>query len=108
MTTHALDSYRREVAERLARLDVDLASLRAARAVDNADDEHDPEGSTLSSDWSQLSGLRAEAQAQLREADEALERVAAGTYGTCLRCGRRIPAARLAVRPAAGTCVSCA
>ena len=103
-----LDAYRDEAVGRLARIDADLAALRAARAVDNADDEHDPEGSTLASDWSQLSGLRAEALAQLREADEALERVAAGTYGTCIRCGRQIPAARLAVRPAATTCVGCA
>ena len=103
-----LDDYRREAADRLARIESDLAALRTARSTDNADDEHDPEGSTLSSDWSQLSGLRAEALAQLQQADEALERLAAGSYGICVICGREIPAARLAVRPAARTCVACA
>jgi len=104
----ALDDHRREAAARLARIDADLSALRAARATDNADDEHDPEGSTLSSDWSQLAGLREEALAQLKQADEALERLAAGTYGVCVVCGREIPAARLAIRPAARTCVACA
>jgi len=104
----ALDDYRREAAERLDALDSELASLRLARADANADDEHDPEGSTLSSDWSRLTGLRAEALAQLEQADAALARVDAGTYGRCVACGRAIPAERLAVRPAASQCVVCA
>jgi len=40
--------------------------------------------------------------------DAALVRLDAGGYGVCERCGRQIPADRLAVRPAARTCVACA
>jgi RNA polymerase-binding transcription factor DksA len=103
-----LDEYYREAVDRVGRLDQELAELRLARSEDNADDEHDPEGSTLSSDWSRLEGLRAEATERLAEAEAAVARRADGTYGTCITCGRPIPPARLAVRPAAAQCVSCA
>lgn len=104
----SLDEHRWEVVERLARLDDELAALRTARATDPADDEHDPEGSTLSSDWSRLTGLRADAVVQLELADAALASEADGTYGVCVTCGRQIPPERLAVRPAARQCVACA
>ena len=104
----ALEEYRDAAAARIAALDADLLALRAARADSNADDEHDPEGSTLSSDWSRIAGLRSEALAQLEQADAAITRVADGTYGSCATCGRAIPAERLAVRPAALQCVACA
>ena len=40
-------------------------------------------------------GLEEDAQAQLREVDDALVRIEDGTYGTCTACGKAIPAARL-------------
>lgn len=104
----ALEDYREEVVARLVALDAELLALRAARAASTDDDEHDPEGSTLSSDWSRLAGLRAEAVARLDEADAALARFSEGGYGSCITCGRDIPAERLAVRPAALQCVACA
>ncbi|MBD3751741.1 MAG: TraR/DksA family transcriptional regulator, partial [Micrococcales bacterium] len=39
---------------------------------------------------------------------DALSRVDAGTYGSCIRCGQPIPAARLEVIPKATMCVPCA
>ena len=45
---------------------------------------------------------------QDRDVDDALTRLDAGGYGICERCGRPIPAERLAVRPSARTCVACA
>ena len=39
--------------------------------------------------------------------DEALERIAAGTYGSCVHCGATIPEERLELRPYAGACVAC-
>lgn len=103
-----LDEHHSAALSRLALLDEELAALRRARSDDNADDEHDPEGSTLSSDWSRLAGLRAEALVQLAQAEAALARLADGSYGACITCGRQIPAERLAIRPAAAQCVSCA
>ncbi|MGY2128414.1 TraR/DksA family transcriptional regulator [Blastococcus sp. SYSU DS0617] len=39
--------------------------------------------------------------------DQALERIAAGTYGSCVHCGAGIPEERLELRPYAGSCVAC-
>jgi DnaK suppressor protein len=104
----ALDALRAVAA---ARLDVAKASLDALvhdREGSNDDDEHDPEGVTLSSEWSRLAGLADAAAAELRQVDEASARLDAGTYGVCARCGERIPQARLEVRPFAEHCVRCA
>jgi DnaK suppressor protein len=38
---------------------------------------------------------------------DALERLEAGTFGTCTSCGGAIPAARLRVRPVTDLCVAC-
>jgi DnaK suppressor protein len=46
--------------------------------------------------------------ASIAEIDRALNKLDAGTYGTCDDCGRPIPEARLEVRPAASLCVDCA
>ena len=44
---------------------------------------------------------------RVQEIDAALERIDAGTYGTCVQCGAAIPAERLEFRPYAACCVSC-
>ena len=41
------------------------------------------------------------------EVVEALERIDAGTYGTCADCGNDIPLMRLRVRPEASRCMHC-
>jgi DnaK suppressor protein len=86
----------------------ELDGVRVARADASADDEHDPEGSTLSSDWSRLEGLRRGLAARLGETEDAFARLAAGAYGACSRCGREIGAARLDARPSAALCIDCA
>jgi RNA polymerase-binding protein DksA len=43
----------------------------------------------------------------VREIDAALERIDAGTYGTCMSCGKPIPEERLDAVPYAVLCVSC-
>lgn len=73
-----------------------------------ADDEHDPEGATLSDEWSRLEGLRIGAMREIDEIDAARVRLAAGTYGVCIRCGNRIPIERMRARPTATMCVPCA
>ena len=93
---------------RIAVIDAATAELRRDRSIDTADDEHDPEGVTLSSEWAHLAGLHAAATRELAEIDEALLRSDAGTYGICIDCGRSIPIARLRARPAATRCVACA
>ncbi len=45
---------------------------------------------------------------QIEEIDDALERIALGTYGICERCGEPIPPARLRALPTARVHVQCA
>lgn len=103
-----LDERARELAALLGRLDADDDSLRHDRADATADDEHDPEGSTLSGEWQRVEALRRAARAELAQVEASLARVADGTYGVCESCGRAIPVERLEVRPHATMCVACA
>ncbi|MFJ4038067.1 TraR/DksA family transcriptional regulator [Microbacterium sp. NPDC090007] len=103
-----LDDRAREIEVRLSRLRDDDDSLRHDRADATADDEHDPEGSTLSGEWAQVDALRRGAEAERDEIRAARERVASGTYGTCEACGRPIAEARLEARPFARRCIACA
>ena len=50
-------------------------------------------------------GLEEDAQAQLREVDDALARIEAGTYGTCTVCGKEIPVERLEAVPWTKLCI---
>lgn len=111
MTTDArarLESLRTDAAERVAANAATLAELTHDRAGSTDDDEHDPEGVTLSSEWSRLTGLAEAAASELQQVDDAIARLDAGTYGVCANCGRPIPAGRLEVRPFAVHCVACA
>jgi RNA polymerase-binding transcription factor DksA len=81
--------------------------VEAAEGV-ATDDEHDPEGHTIAFERQQVAGLLRDARSRLRDVDDALARMAAGSYGSCESCGRPIAAERLAARPAARTCIACA
>ena len=96
------------VLARAEQLEATLAELVRSRESANDDDEHDPEGVTLSSEWSRLSGLAEAAQGELAAISSALDRWEAGSYGACERCGHPIPPERLEVRPFATQCVPCA
>jgi RNA polymerase-binding transcription factor DksA len=100
-----LDDERRDVEARLDAMTRDLAAVFDASDGSNADDEHDPEGQTIAYERSQLAALIQSAEAHLAGIDEAQQRLQLGTYGICEVCGRRIPDARLEVRPTARTCV---
>ena len=99
---------RAEAEERFAEFDDAMSEVRAARSDASADDEHDPEGPTMTQEWSQRTAVLADARAELAEVDRALARIADGTYGVCTNCGKRITVARLDARPTAELCIDCA
>lgn len=103
-----LHERRAQVDATLQTLDADLRALADARADATADDEHDPEGVTLSAEWSRLEGIRAEQERELDAITAAQGRWDADTYGICQTCGRAIPVGRLRIRPMATQCVACA
>lgn len=107
-----LDDRRTELLEMRARV------LRAAQDIVE-DDTEDGELSSAAGDQhladhaSEMldrevdESLEENAELIVREIDDALARIDAGTYGTCVRCGQPIPDERLAAVPYAVLCVSC-
>ena len=102
-----LTDERERATQLLASLTRDFDGIVEASADSNADDEHDPEGSTIAFERSQASTMVEQTRARLIDIDAALERVELGTYGLCERCGRPIPDERLEARPFARLCVAC-
>ncbi|WP_217423946.1 TraR/DksA C4-type zinc finger protein [Agromyces sp. Marseille-P2726] len=103
-----LRAERTDAEERLAEFDDAMSEVRTARSDATADDEHDPEGPTMTQEWSQRTAVLADVRAELTEIEHALARIADGTYGICARCGKRITVARLDARPTATLCIDCA
>jgi RNA polymerase-binding transcription factor DksA len=99
---------RHQVLAQLAALGRDHDAMVAASESSNADDEHDPEGATIGFERAQLAATIAMTRARLADLERALEQVAAGSYGRCEQCGDDIGAERLAARPSARTCITCA
>jgi len=93
---------------RLAALERDFDGIVEASACAATDDEHDPEGGTTAFERQHVAALIGQARGRLADIAQALKRLDAGSYGQCERCGRAIAAERLAARPAALTCISCA
>ena len=101
-----LEERSRLLAQRAA-LTGDHDGMVEASRDSNADDEHDPEGSTIAFERSQLASLLRQADDRLAEVEAALQRVADATYGRCERCGRPVEPERLQARPTARTHVAC-
>ena len=95
-------------ATQVAWLQHQLADLVAASECSNADDEHDPEGTTIAFERAQMTSLLRHARRSGEALQLAVSRLAQGTYGGCERCRRPIGDDRLAARPEAATCISCA
>ena len=102
-----LDAQRAELLAQQERNAVALTEVRHARDGEQ-DDEHDPEGPTLTAEWSRLTGMQDDAVRQLKELDRAIARIDDRSYGICSRCGQPIARARLEVRPVAELCIDCA
>jgi DnaK suppressor protein len=103
-----LERERELVVRRLADVDGDVESMIASSRDTNADDEHDPEGSTIAFERSQLSTVARQARVHLAEVEAAILRLDSGGYGVCERCGQPIGAERLEARPTAVHCIDCA
>ena len=107
-TDELLDAEHEQTVARIAALIAELDDIDAATVDANADDEHDPEGSTIAFERARVSTLLSQGRAYLEELELAQSRVGNGTYGVCARCGSAIPPERLSARPVARTCMQCA
>ncbi|MCC6764779.1 MAG: TraR/DksA family transcriptional regulator [Deltaproteobacteria bacterium] len=87
---------------------------RNAKIAANLRREQNP----LGGDWTEnaavlendevLDALDAEGRARATQLRAALDRIAAGTYGTCVRCRGPIHPGRLEAIPEVTTCIDCA
>ncbi|SFA99090.1 transcriptional regulator, TraR/DksA family [Nocardioides alpinus] len=103
-----LEEEHRLALARLATLTSDFDSVVAASLDTNADDEHDPEGTTIAFERSQIGALVQQVRRHVAEIEAATVRLDQGSYGVCEVCGEPIGAARLGALPAARTCIGCA
>jgi DnaK suppressor protein len=103
-----LAAERKRILEHMAALNRDRDGIIEASTSTGVDDEHDPEGATIAFERSQIEALIDQSQRHLSELDRALRQLEEGGYGTCESCGAPIGDERLAARPTARTCISCA
>src|SRR5579863_328594 len=103
-----LTAERAEALRQVAALKREFAGIAEAAGSAGTDDEHDPEGATLAFERQHTAALLEAARERVAAIDAALDRLEAGHYGACARCGQPIGADRLAARPAALTCIRCA
>lgn len=113
MTTIEMAPWKERLDAERARLEGDLAGM--TREVVESTDPLDPTrggvGNHFADDATEMEqqetalSLRRNTERLLAQVDHALERIAAGTYGTCERCGQPIPLERLDARPYATLCL---
>lgn len=71
-------------------------------------DQHPADQATETFERERDLAMEGNEQVILREAEAALKKIDAGTYGTCERCGKEIGLARLEAIPYTPYCIECA
>jgi RNA polymerase-binding transcription factor DksA len=107
-----VEKYRKRILEEKARIEADRQRIRDDEGIGdqvgelaNLDNNHPADQGTETFEKSKDMALLSILDAQLVQIREALARIDAGTYGTCERCGKPIPEARLNALPFATLCV---
>lgn len=93
-----LDEEKEQARKRLAALLEEMDLRSSEECIDDAADM-----AALVNDTAGQKAQIRRLEKELVEIDAALARLAAGTYGICEKTGKRIPAARLKIEPAART-----
>jgi len=89
---------RKELAQRVRSVDKDF---RSGRNPDSGERAVEMENEAV------LTELRREANEELLQIDQALQRLNAGTYGLCSHCNNLISDARLNAIPYTVKCINC-
>ena len=101
-----LDALRADLEQVVRESDATIALLEAEAQEEDSDVvEDDAQEAADFTDSDREDAMIEAAQLRRSEALEALGRMDAGTYGTCVDCGKEIPEARLQFRPEASRCV---
>jgi DnaK suppressor protein len=103
-----LESKRDRLKDQIVRVEHQLVELRELRSMENDDDEHDPEGVSLASEWSRLEGLRLAYTEDLEHVTETIDTLQRGGEVLCEVCHQPIDPARIEALPEATRCIHCA
>lgn len=96
------------VDEQIAALTHSFDNIVEAVEMTNNDDEHDPEGTTIAFERSQVSALLDQAKADRAALQDATVRLDDDAYGVCEHCQGFIGVERLLAIPWATRCITCA
>ena len=88
-----------ELTGRVAKIDSELRKPLSADFEDRATDLENQDA---------LEGIENSEIKEIQQIEEALKRLADGTYGICTQCGADIDPKRLKAMPNATRCISCA
>ena len=111
------DPHPNEAEAARARLEAELAELRAASTATSEDRRPVALDQASVGRLSRMDAMQVQAMAQaadrqrqqrIRRLEAALERIAEGDYGWCVSCGEPIGSGRLEADPAVPTCIRCA
>jgi DnaK suppressor protein len=98
----------------LARLEADIAEMvhnhrdsQSEATGENVYRDHMADQGTATFEREMDVAFEENGRAALDEVRAALDRIDAGIYGVCSRCGAEIPPARLEAMPTATLCITC-
>ncbi|SLK01122.1 TraR/DksA family transcriptional regulator [Novosphingobium mathurense] len=101
-----IDTAKRKLEARLVELNARMKHLQ-----DDLSEPLDPdfaEAAVEREDDASLEGQASLVSRELGSVNRALDRIADGTYGLCVKCGGQISSDRLMARPEAALCIDCA
>ena len=108
MSKKEMERYRRLLDEKKASLSVDIAKTRSAEEETSDELTQDIADKAVSSYTREfLYSLTDGERSTLLQIDDALGRIAEGTYGFCVNCGQPMAEKRLTAVPWAPYCVEC-
>lgn len=102
----ALNERLTELREEHSRVVAEMESAQRERLADSAGDDQGDSGSKTIEHEQEITVANTIAE-KIYQVERALDRLDDGDWGICERCGKPIPAARLAVFPSATLCVAC-
>ena len=106
-TTHA--SSRAQLASEQEHLLEQLAHMGRAPGTSELEfDEGFADSGQVTAERGEVDALAGSLLENLREVEEALAKIDAGTFGACESCGAQIPPARIEAVPSARLCIECA
>ena len=104
-----LDDERQRLLSVIAEIEAEQEEVRLTEtSSERSPDPNTAEGGSLAFEMEKELSLARNAGDLLAQVDEALGRIAAGSYGRCNDCAKAIPVARLDALPYTKLCVSCA